>query len=216
LVLVAVGGDETGEPVAVLPEAAHVVDEPQASDGETSATRSSDERWSGRARLLRRRRLVLTATAVSAVLVATAAVVVVVTRSGPAARYHATSPIAAQIDQIAIDDAAGSGDPNVASVTWVPAPSRAEAGGALMDSPGLEGHDPVYALEMRGSFVNNALVPLTPSTLNESAPVLVMIIDAKNMLVTDWGLQAYWADLSSLGSPETDSLVGLTPSSRSR
>jgi hypothetical protein len=131
-----------------------------------------------------------------------------------ASSYHASSALAAQIDQLAVNEAVCADDHDPTSVSWVRS-TRERTLNVLMQSGGGGQYDaPVIAIEMRGSFTWNGSVGVLPGSGPSSpdiAPVMQVIFSLDHQIVTDYGIAGTWVPLGQLGKPETDSLVGLPP-----
>jgi hypothetical protein len=130
--------------------------------------------------------------------------------------YHATSSVATQLDQLAIDTANWAGDPNVSSVTWVAttrgAALTAQGGGEVGDPS-----DPVYLLEIQGSFILNVSTPVAGEAPTCGAFVFMYFQNNFNNAGRDClAVGQPEVDLSTLGTPETDNLVGLSPKTVTR
>ena len=122
-------------------------------------------------------------------------------------------PLSSRIDQVAMRAAAAAGDPHPLSVTWVEHDQPAYTGIWLGLFPPLPG-GLAYILEVRGNFAldsgNVALdgpTPLRPS----SGPVLWLFVSAATLATVREDAQSSWDPLTVDGQPETDSLVGLSP-----
>jgi NAD(P)H-dependent flavin oxidoreductase YrpB (nitropropane dioxygenase family) len=120
----------------------------------------------------------------------------------------APAPVA-RIDQIALNAAASANDPHVSSVTWI----YTDRYGADIVTHGLNPGrpwPPVYLLEMRGRFI---LGPVNEAG-TQSAPVfsvMEVIVNAQTLNTMTADSSSGWDPLTSYGTPETDSLVGLKP-----
>jgi hypothetical protein len=118
------------------------------------------------------------------------------------------SSVAATIDQDAINEAAWAGDPGVGSVTWVSTTIGAVDAATqrqLMQDTTTQ----VYVMELSGSFTLN--VPLPRGSTAPSCDELTALLLASNF--QQIGIECNYnaaPDLSILGTPETDSLAGLT------
>jgi hypothetical protein len=117
------------------------------------------------------------------------------------------SALAMEIDQYAVDFAAAEGDPTPVQVTWV-ATRNAEANDVL----GHSGGDAtlVYALEITGQFLPNSFSVAAGSKLSGGTD-LQLVVQRSGFVASTIGLSDTLPSLSSLGSPETDSLAGLSP-----
>jgi hypothetical protein len=150
------------------------------------------------------------------------------TSSTIGATYHPRSALAEQLDQIAINAAAAAGDPGIQSVTWV-ATTRGRAN-ALMDdvTTGCSGQPPgcttdadahIYVLQIQGFFTpKNVSVPSTLAPMDRHGHTCIVcgtadqfIVSAATLEQTGGAVDSQLVDLSLLGKPETDSLVGLKP-----
>jgi hypothetical protein len=129
-------------------------------------------------------------------------------------RPKATTYLAAEIDQYAVDYAASDGDATPSNVTWV-ASNRKVANGALFNDnnmPDSMAVVPVYVLEITGNFVETyARVP--PGATAPIGTVLKLIVLQSSFLTVDRGLSDTDPSLASLGTPEVDSLSGIAPMS---
>ena len=122
------------------------------------------------------------------------------------------SRLAQEIDQFAVDMAAGVGNPTPARVTWVTTTATAGAdflNGAAHPS---SGGPPVYVLEVEGGTFT--WVGSHDMEENPTGPVLYLELtqgawDVQGMGVGSPGLAPI--GLRQLGTPETDSLAGLKP-----
>jgi hypothetical protein len=128
--------------------------------------------------------------------------------SSRASRYLVSS-VAGVIDQAAINEATWAGDPSVSSVTWVRS-TRGAVNAALGEAPGPNASNALYVIELSGNFTLNVSVPF-----GDSAPVcdeLVAALSAATYATVEYEctINKPAPDLGILGTPETDSLSGVT------
>jgi hypothetical protein len=149
------------------------------------------------------------------ILIAGGTVAYVAVERGSSPGLAARSSSVQAIDQFAVNLAARAGDSTPASVQWVETtrgPANSVVMGATIDS--ADASTPVYALQITGNFtLKFASVPEGASLPTGS--VLQAIVDPTTFHVYDYGVVKTAADMSSLGSPETDPLSGITPTSPS-
>ncbi len=107
--------------------------------------------------------------------------------------------------------ASDGNDMTPTSVTWV-ATNLMSARQVLLhdDSPNTASTD-VYALEISGTFTVQP-----PYGAPVSGDNLHYILDASEFSVIGYGVNSTPVSLASLGTPETDSLTGITPISNSQ
>jgi hypothetical protein len=122
--------------------------------------------------------------------------------------------IASTLDQIALQAATEWGDPYVTSVTWVE--SRRVSAASVVTGDQLGGpNEPVYVLEMRGHFVlKDISMPARAARAGAAPrfPVMALFLDVGTLFRQGRAAFDTWVPLTGLGTPETDSLVGLSPS----
>jgi len=132
------------------------------------------------------------------------------------------SALAREIDQFAVDRAAAAGNPHPHSVTWVATTFGAAsvvANGGTVSSANATG-SPAYVLVVTGGgdfTFYGAHGP--PGETAPTGPTLVIIVDQTSWQMDGGGVNFAGApplDLASLGTPETDSLAGITPMSFSQ
>jgi hypothetical protein len=125
--------------------------------------------------------------------------------------YTAASSVAAQLDQIAVNTASWAGDPNISSVTWAPSTWGGASTSLQESSPGTSGAaDPVYVMEITGNFQLN--VPTSPrDTTEPTCSAVVFMVFQDDFQNAGHSCLASSTDLSVLGSTETDSTVGISP-----
>jgi hypothetical protein len=151
-----------------------------------------------------------------AVVAATGAVLFTLA-SIPRTGAHASSKVdravgharmAGEVDQLAVGLATNAGDSSPSAVTWV-ATTR-DQGNQVVSGDSTDGpNNPnVYVLEINGDFTLH--VPVPPSAAEPSGTDLWVVVNATTMQTTDFGVNNSAAPLTSLGTPETDSLVGVT------
>jgi hypothetical protein len=123
------------------------------------------------------------------------------------------SPQAAEIDQLAVNISADAGVDSPSSVTWI-ATTRGAASSAIMQAVlgAIAGAQQVYALEIySGTSVYTASMPGLFDEPPAHSSYLLVIVDRSTFAVTDVGFAKTEASMAVLGSPETDSLSGITP-----
>lgn len=119
---------------------------------------------------------------------------------------HQRSVVARRIDQIGLNAAASVGDSHVQSVTWVKS-DLASAERAI--SAGVTSDQPVYVLQVQGHFVAKVSTGL-PDSRPSPFTVILMVLDlGLHPLIA--GSSDTPLSLDRLGTPETDSLAGMTP-----
>lgn len=138
----------------------------------------------------------------------------------PAFRWKAPlSALAREIDQFAVDQAAAAGNRHPQSVAWVATTDEAATAVFNGGTPSAadDGGPPVYALVITGGgdFTDHGRGGSSDGTV-PSGPTLVVIVDQSSWQMDGGGVNFAGApppELASLGTPETDSLVGITPMS---
>jgi hypothetical protein len=155
-------------------------------------------------------------------LVAAAGAAIFEVSKSSSRRELPTGSLATEIAQFAVDQAAAAGNPHPHSVTWVATTSDAAsvvANGGTVSAANATG-SPAYLLVVTGGgdfTVYGARVP--PGATAPRGPTLVIIVDQTSWQMDGGGVNFVGApplDLASLGTPETDSLVGITPMSFSQ
>jgi hypothetical protein len=125
--------------------------------------------------------------------------------------YHPASALAARIDQLAVNAAVAFGDANVSSVTWVES-NRLKAALIVSDTTMGGRSEPVYVIEMRGRFACHCGNPgLQRASQSTDYSVIALFFDVATMRGIGASESNRWVPLTSLGTPETDSLVALGP-----
>ena len=125
-----------------------------------------------------------------------------------------TGTTAAEIDQFAATLATKGEDSSPTAVTWV-ATNRGAANLVMMGADvGSAANDvPVYALQIFGSFTLK--FASTPFGVPPSGTVLQLVVSRSTFRVLDYGVLNNAPSMVSLGTPETDSLADIVPSSLS-
>jgi hypothetical protein len=131
-----------------------------------------------------------------------AVIVAITTAEVPGDRPAVHAGLSAEIDQLAVNAAAAHGDSTPQSVTWLT--STRGSADALIGNDIVSSTVPVYVLEVSGDF------RLRPDS-SLSGVNLWYIISINPFRVTDFGLNNAPVALTSLGSPEVDSLQGISP-----
>jgi hypothetical protein len=135
---------------------------------------------------------------------------------GGQASHHVDtrSAVTSQLDQDAVDLASYFGNPSPTSVTWVEAPANQAT--ALLSHGGISATQNVYALQVSGGagFSKSVSVPSGMQPASAGGPILIAFVDPTTWQLIGFGFSEGVGDVSSLGTPETDSLVGITPVSR--
>jgi hypothetical protein len=129
----------------------------------------------------------------------------------------AVSPLSQEIDQTAVNFATANGNSTPQSVTWVASTFNGAEnlmnGGPNADTP-VSGAFPVYVLVITGGdFTMSGASELKAGPAPEGT-VLFEVIKQSNWSWSGSGVgdsDSY--GLSTLGTPETDSLAGITPDS---
>jgi hypothetical protein len=121
-----------------------------------------------------------------------------------------SSPIPTEIAQFAAAVAAKAGDDAPTAVTWV-ATYRGIANSTIMDANigSLTADIPVYALEIFGNFSLS-----WASSVNGEIPhgtVFEAIVDQTTFQMYDYGVVDNAPSMTSLGTPQTQSLEGIRP-----
>jgi hypothetical protein len=124
------------------------------------------------------------------------------------------SAVARAVDQAAVDLASHNGNSSPQSVTWI-ATTQDAAVTAFNNPPGgatpVQGGAAVYALVITGG----EFTMYSASRLNAGPPptgsVFVAILSQTDFSSLGGGVGNVPQSLASLGSPETDSLVGIAP-----
>lgn len=113
--------------------------------------------------------------------------------------YHARSVLAREIDQIAVNAAAGAGDAHIQSVTWVET--------CITKREHLPACAPEYEIEIPGQFVLNGVPELRAGDAPHGTVLWIEL--GLNLQGLGVGVGRRWTSLTVLGRPETDNLVGL-------
>jgi hypothetical protein len=167
-----------------------------------------------RARPPRRRRGVVSIVLVAATLLVVLGVVVAHDngRSSAPATAHSA---AAEIDQFAVDVSVTFGVESPASVTWV-ASTEGAATSALMSTNGGTSDVAVYAIEVNSGNQSFSYPGYShPQGVTEPHwKHLTLIVDQATFATSNLDVSAGVNPMTSLGVPETDSLVGIKPMSK--
>ncbi len=130
----------------------------------------------------------------------------------------ALSSLSQEIDQFAVDLAAADGNSHPRRVTWVTT-TRDAAVSFFNGGPpsGISGGPPVYALVISGGGRFSAgNVPVRPGSNTPAGSLAMAIVEPSSWMASGSGVGdavdgRARPDLSTLGTPETDLLLGLHP-----
>ena len=130
----------------------------------------------------------------------------------------ARSSLSQEIDQFAVDLAAADGNSHPRRVIWV-ATTRDAADNFFNGGPpgGTSGGPPVYALVISGGGkFSVGIVPVRPGSGTPSGSLAMAIVEQSSWMASGQGVGDAVdgkadPDLSRLGTPETDLLLGLHP-----
>ena len=138
-------------------------------------------------------------------------VVLVLTSSGQAPKaFGGQSALSSEVDQFAVNASLRYGDTSPSSVSWVT--TNRQAANSLLGAelPDTASGVPVYLLEVKGQFTDfNAKVPRGAKA--PTGTILTLVIRQSDGEVVDSGVQDQSNDLSTLGTAQTNSLAGLSP-----
>jgi len=138
-------------------------------------------------------------------------------------QHRARSAIAATLDQFAVNASAeGFGNSTPTTLTWATSTLGASIGfpdgEETMSTDDSAYSQPVYVMEITGgTFVDHDIsVPAGYTGTIRPEPVATLVVDAANMMVEEDSAYPTAPSLTVYGTPEVDSLIGISPSIRKK